>query len=100
MWFGAELKLVEGVPARVCPNCHARYYDAAVEGKLDSLVAAGFPDWKAARVIAVPVFSYSDIADFARGELRAPPNVRPQTETVPASQTINPRELDWPGRKP
>jgi hypothetical protein len=66
------LKLVEGVPAHVCPNCQARYYDVAVEGKLDSLVAAGFPDWKVVRVITAPVFSYSEIVDFARGELRPP----------------------------
>ena len=97
LWFGAELKLVEGVPAHVCPNCHARYYDAAVEGKLDSLAAAGFPDWKAVRMIATPVFSYAEIADFARGELRPPSGARPQAETPPAAQTKDPHQSGRPG---
>jgi hypothetical protein len=85
---------VEGVPAHVCPNCHARYYDAAVEGKLDSLVAAGFPDQKVVRVMPTPVFSYSEIVDFARGEAGPPPDGRPQAEMAPASQATTPRESD------
>lgn len=94
LWFGAELKLVEGVPAQVCPNCHARYYDVAVEGKLDSLVAAGFPDQKVVRVMPTPVFSYSEIVDFARGEMCSPSGARPPAEAAPAAQAIHPRQSD------
>jgi YgiT-type zinc finger domain-containing protein len=65
LWLGTELKVVEGVPARICERCQARSYDDATERKLASLVASGAPDWKANRVIAVPVFAYSEIADFA-----------------------------------
>jgi len=85
LWLGAELKLVEGVPADVCPNCHARHYDEAVERKLDSLTAAGFPDWKIARVVAVPVFSYAEIVDFSRGELRPQSAGESRREAVPAA---------------
>jgi YgiT-type zinc finger domain-containing protein len=88
LWFGAELKLVEGVPADVCPNCHARYYDKAVERKLDSLMAAGFPDWKIARVVAVPVFSYADIVDFERGELRPPSAEQPHPQSVTTRSAV------------
>jgi YgiT-type zinc finger domain-containing protein len=74
LWLGAELKIVEGVPARVCSHCQTRHYDEDVEAKLDSLVAAGYPDWKITRQMAVPVFAYGEIVDFGATEPRAGAN--------------------------
>ena len=65
-WIGTELKIVEGVPARVCDRCQARHFSEEVEQKLASLVASGAPEWRAPRQIAVPVFAYEDIADFSK----------------------------------
>lgn len=67
LWFGSQLVVVEGVPAHVCPQCRARSYDEAANRRLNSLMAAGFPDWKVVRTIEAPVFAYGDIADFATG---------------------------------
>ncbi len=65
LWLGAELKVVEGVPARVCEGCQARYFDAAVEAKLASLMASGAHERGAVRQMLVPVFAYADIKDFS-----------------------------------
>ena len=73
LWLGAELKVVEGVPARVCESCQARHFDDAVEAKLASLMASGAHERGAVRQMLVPVFAYADIKDFS-----APP--RPRNE--------------------
>ena len=65
LWLGAELKVVEGVPARVCQSCQARHFDAAVEAKLASLMASGAHERGASRQMLVPVFAYSEIKDFS-----------------------------------
>lgn len=67
LWFGSQLVVVEGVPAHVCPQCRARYYGEEANRRLNSLMAAGFPDWKVVRTIEAPVFAYGEIADFAAG---------------------------------
>jgi YgiT-type zinc finger domain-containing protein len=77
LWFGSQLVVVEGVPAYVCGNCRARRYDADVDRRLNSLVAAGFPDWKVVRSIQAPVFAYGEIADFAIGEPQRLPVAAP-----------------------
>ncbi len=101
IWLGAELKVVEGVPAHVCTRCQARYYDSAVDEKLTSLIAAGLPDRKASRVMSVAVFDYGKITEFASGEEKVPlnpagsspgaaaPSSRPGlNDTVPDEDTI------------
>ena len=65
LWLGAELKVVEGVPARVCESCQARHFDDAVEAKLASLMASGAHERGAVRQMLVPVFAYADIKDFS-----------------------------------
>jgi len=56
IWLGAELNVIDDVPAYVCKGCGLQYYDLDIEEKIRSLVTAGFPAHRAERLISVPVF--------------------------------------------
>jgi len=56
MWLGAELNIIEGVPAHVCADCGLQYYDPDIEDQLRALAVAGFPGHMAVRSMHVPVF--------------------------------------------
>ena len=56
MWLGAELNVIDDVPAHVCDGCSQQFYEPAVEAEIRALVAQGFPHHKAAHHITVPVF--------------------------------------------
>ncbi len=61
MWLGAELNIIEGVPAHVCDDCGAQYYDPDIEEKIRKLAVAGFPGHLAVRTATVPVFSLENV---------------------------------------
>lgn len=61
LWEDGRPVLVEGVPARVCPECMEQYYDDVTRFKIDKLRAGHFPLSDAKEVIKVPVFSLADV---------------------------------------
>jgi len=61
MWLGAELNIIEDVPAHVCDDCGVQYYDPDIEEKIRKLAVAGFPGHLAARTVMVPVFSLENV---------------------------------------
>lgn len=71
MWLGAQLNVIENVPAHVCDTCGIQYFEPQIEDKLRALSAAGFPQHLVSNVLPVPVFKLEDI------EL-APPAAKPQ----------------------
>lgn len=56
IWLGAELNLIDDVPAHVCDSCGLQFYAPDVEAKIRSLISEGFPTHKASHRISVPVF--------------------------------------------
>lgn len=63
LWFGGELNVIEEVPAQVCEDCRAEYFDPETEDRINRLSAAGFPRWQAVREMPVAVFAiYGDRA--------------------------------------
>jgi len=56
MWLGAELNVIDDVPAHVCEGCAQQFYEPEVEAEIRSLVAQCFPSRKATHHISVPVF--------------------------------------------
>ena len=56
MWLGAELNVIDDVPAHVCDNCGQQSYEPEIEAEIRALVAQGFPGHKAVNHISVPVF--------------------------------------------
>lgn len=71
MWLGAQLNIVEGVPAHVCDHCGVQYYEPEIEQKLRALNAAGFPQHLQSDTYAVPVF-HLDKVDLSDSALVAP----------------------------
>lgn len=61
MWTADRLVLIENVPAHICDNCQAQYYDEEVGMKIQVLVSRGFPGTQQVREIAVPVFTLEGI---------------------------------------
>ena len=66
MWIGSDLNIIEEVPAHVCEHCGLQYFDPEIEESIRALNTAGFPEYRAVRHIAVPVFSLKE-------EMRAAP---------------------------
>jgi YgiT-type zinc finger domain-containing protein len=60
---GADLVLIENVPARVCGNCQEQYYDEKTSQKISKLVGNGFPKRYVVREIAVPVYSLEGVLE-------------------------------------
>lgn len=56
MWLGAELNVIDDVPAHVCDGCGQQFYGREVEAEIRALVAQGFPSRQATHHISVPVF--------------------------------------------
>ena len=56
MWLGAELNVIDDVPAHVCGSCGEQFYEPEIEAEIRALVAEGFPGHKASHHISVPVF--------------------------------------------
>ena len=56
MWLGAELNVIDDVPAHVCDDCGQQFYEPEIEAEIRALVAQGFPSRKASHHISVPVF--------------------------------------------
>ena len=56
MWLGAELNVIDDVPAHVCDGCAQQFYEPEIEAEIRALVAEGFPGRKANHHISVPVF--------------------------------------------
>lgn len=56
MWLGAELNVIDDVPAHVCDGCGLQAYEPEIETEIRALVAEGFPSHKASHQISVPVF--------------------------------------------
>lgn len=80
MWLGAELNVIDDVPAHVCDHCEQQSYDPAVENQIRALVAQGFPGHKATRHVSVPVFRLDE--------------ERPKLDPVEAAQYLqNSREV-------
>ena len=61
MWLGAQLNIIEGVPAHVCDHCGVQYYEPEIEDKLRALNAAGFPQHLQTDTYAVPVFNLDKV---------------------------------------
>jgi YgiT-type zinc finger domain-containing protein len=69
IWLGGELNVIEEVPAWVCDDCSAEYFDSETQSRINRLTAAGFPRWQAQREIPVAVFTiYGDKAAKAVDE--------------------------------
>lgn len=69
VWLGGELNVIEEVPAWVCDQCNAEYFDPRTEDRINRLTAAGFPRWQAVREMPAAVFTiYGDKAAKAAQE--------------------------------
>lgn len=58
LWHGDRLVVIEDVPALVCQHCGERYYEDETAMALDMMRGRGFAQERAARMLAVPVFSF------------------------------------------
>lgn len=65
MWLGAQLNVVEGVPAHVCDDCGVQYYDRETEDKLRALTAAGFPAYLSVNIMPAQVFTLDSIESLS-----------------------------------
>ena len=61
MWLGAQLNVIENVPAHVCDSCGIQHFEPDVEDKLRALSVAGFPEHLSSHQMPVPVFKLEDI---------------------------------------
>ncbi|MGH7165970.1 MAG: YgiT-type zinc finger protein [Nitrospiraceae bacterium] len=55
-WWGDDLKIIEGVPARVCQQCGEKYFEADVYKVLERLAKGS---GRAERRLSVDVMRYS-----------------------------------------
>jgi YgiT-type zinc finger domain-containing protein len=69
MWLGSELKLIDGVPVRVCDRCDRQHFAPRVEAAIRRLAGEGFPDRRARRQVLVPVFELEDFAEAAPSQM-------------------------------
>lgn len=60
MWLGADLNLIEDVPAHVCDACDLQHLDSETEAAIRRVVASGFPEFRARRQISAAVFGLRD----------------------------------------
>ena len=61
LWYGDDLVVVEGVPARVCTGCGETFYEDDAVARMERLVAGGSNRPAPARTIEVDVYAWDDL---------------------------------------
>ena len=61
VWYGDDLVVVEGVPARTCTGCGETFYDDDAVARMERLVAGGAERPAPARTIEAAVYAWDDI---------------------------------------
>lgn len=61
LWYGSDLVVVEGVPARVCSGCGETFYEDAVVARMERLVAGGSDRPAPVRTLEAAVYAWEDL---------------------------------------
>jgi len=59
LWRGADLVVIEGIPALVCQSCGERYFEDEVAMALDMMRDGSGAKEPPARIMSVPVFEFA-----------------------------------------
>ena len=61
LWYGDDLVVVEGVPARVCTTCSETFYGDDVVARVERLVAGGAERPSPVRTVEAEVYAWEDL---------------------------------------
>lgn len=61
LWYGDDLIVVEGVPARVCTGCGETFYADGVVARLERLIAGGSAAPAPARIVEAAVYAWEEL---------------------------------------